>query len=138
MLNSSMLDKLKDQIASSPDNAILWAILVITFTVGLLLMIKWQLTPNNGFDLRDIICSDGRLSSSKVARFGAFVVSTWCFVYLTANDKLTEWYFMGYMAAWVGNALFSNYLKHRDHQDHPTTPNRDGRKPHRSIGNTED
>lgn len=73
-------------------------------------MFKWQM-QDDGFDLKDIICANGKLSSSKVARFGAFMVSTWCFVYLTANDKLTEWFFMGYMAAWVGNALFSAYLR---------------------------
>jgi hypothetical protein len=108
-----MLEKLKEQVAANPENAMLWMILMVSFTVALLLMIKWQLIPNNGFDLRDIICSKGRLSSSKVSRFGAFMVSTWCFVYLVANDKLSEWYFMGYMAAWVGNALFSAYLREK-------------------------
>jgi hypothetical protein len=113
-----MLETLKEQIANNPDNALLWLILMISFSVGLFLMLKWQMQEKDGFDLKDIICSRGKLSSSKVARFGAFMVSTWCFIYLTANDKLTEWYFMGYMAAWVGNALFSAYLRERD-QDMP-------------------
>lgn len=122
-----MLEKLKEQIAANPDDTLLWIILLISFLFGLILMIKWQLTPGNGFDLKDIICAKGRLSSSKVARFGAFMVSTWCFVYLTANDKLTEWYFMGYMAAWVGNALFSAYLRDRDREP-PARPSRRARR----------
>jgi hypothetical protein len=130
-----MLEKLKEQVATNPENAMLWIILMISFTIALLLMIKWQLTPNNGFDLRDIICSNGRLSSSKVARFGAFMVSTWCFIYLAANDKLTEWYFMGYMAAWVGNALFSNYINDRDRK---TTPRKENTRVRRNARDSEE
>ncbi len=128
-----MFETLKQQIAANPDNAILWMLLIITFLVSLFLMIKWQLTPDNGFDLKDLICTNGRLSSSKVARFGAFIVSTWCFIYLTANDKLSEWYFMGYMAAWVSNALFSRYITDQDR----SAKSKSRQKPSESASNSE-
>lgn len=109
-----MLEKLKDQIAAHPDNAILWIILMLSFVVSIAMLVRWQIQGENGFDLKDLISIRGKVSSSKMARLGAFMVSTWCFIYLTANDKLTEWYFMGYMAAWVGNALYNSYLVQKD------------------------
>lgn len=104
-----MITKLLEQIAERPDMTILWGSLMLSVVVGIALVVKWQLA-NNKFDLKDLICLDGKISETRLARFGAFAVSTWCFIYLTATGKLTEWFFMGYMAAWVGNALFNSYL----------------------------
>ena len=33
---------------------------------------------------------------------------------LLADDKLTEWYFIGYMGAWVANALIGKTLVSKD------------------------
>jgi hypothetical protein len=38
------------------------------------------------------------------------VVSTWGFVYLIVDQRFSEWYFAGYMAAWTGNALVNKWL----------------------------
>jgi hypothetical protein len=42
-----------------------------------------------------------RFDSRKCFEAGAFCVSTWAFVYLTLSRQLTEWFFAGYIAAWV-------------------------------------
>ena len=42
-----------------------------------------------------------RLDARKCWEAGAFLTSTWAFVFLTAGGKLTEFYFTGYMGAWV-------------------------------------
>lgn len=42
-----------------------------------------------------------RFDSRKCFEAGAFLSSTWAFVFLTAQGKLTEFFFVGYMGAWV-------------------------------------
>jgi hypothetical protein len=42
-----------------------------------------------------------RLDSRKCFEAGAFLASTWAFVFLTAQGKLTETYLTVYMGAWV-------------------------------------
>lgn len=79
----------------------------------LVFMVLWTLiqmsrNPNDTFDLKDLVSSDGKLNERKFTRFGAWVISTWGFIYLIVNNptNFPEWYFIGYMGAWVANAIF--------------------------------
>jgi hypothetical protein len=99
--------------------------LVLAITVLMLILILWNFHKdcNNRLDLKDLISHDGRISETKFMRMGAFVVSTWGFVYLILDERFSEWYFAGYMAAWTGNALLSKYLSIRDsHQNGNSKP----------------
>jgi hypothetical protein len=89
---------------------------VLVLIVGLGLAILWNFHRDraNQVDLKDLICHDGQVNEVKVTRFGAFVVSTWGFVYLILDGHFSEWYFGGYMAAWCGNALLNKYLTNRE------------------------
>ena len=60
--------------------------------------------------ITDLITENGRLEERKFTRFGAWLVSTWGFVYLIVEQQLSEWYFVGYMGAWVANALIGKSL----------------------------
>lgn len=51
-----------------------------------------------------------RFDARKCFEAGAFAVSTWGFVFITMEGKLTEFYFAGYMGAWVG----ARYLRDRE------------------------
>ena len=51
-----------------------------------------------------------RLDARKCFEAGAFLTSTWAFVFLTAAGKLTEWYFVGYLGSWVG----ARFLRDRE------------------------
>lgn len=86
--------------------------LILTLVVLVLLGMLWAFhrDQNSDLDLRDLICYRGQLNQGKFMRFGAWIISTWGFVYLIMDQKLSEWYFAGYMAAWAGNALISKYL----------------------------
>jgi len=90
--------------------------LVLILAVGMLLAVLWNFhrDRDNQVDLKDLICHQGRVNEAKFARFGAFIVSTWGFVYLILDERFSEWYFAGYMAAWVGNALVNKYLNGKD------------------------
>lgn len=50
-------------------------------------------------------------SLGRQGQFTALVVSTWAFVQLTLADKLTEWFFAGYMMAWGLAQFGSIWLK---------------------------
>lgn len=69
---------------------------------------------NSTIDLADLVSINGKLNERKLTRFGAWVVSTWGFIYLTSRDGLTEWYYIGYMGAWVANALLGKAISDKD------------------------
>lgn len=82
----------------------------------------WKLDhdPNNTINFIDLISVNGRLNERKVSRFGAWIISTWGFMYLILNGKLSEWYFVGYMSAWVANALIGKAIKDPNGEENPT------------------
>ena len=85
-------------------------ILAIVVIIAVLIFWNIQRDKNNQIDLKDLVCKDGRINEAKFMRFTTFVVSTWGFVYLIVDQRFSEWYFAGYMAAWTGNALVNKWL----------------------------
>ena len=69
----------------------------------------------------DLISVNGRLNERKVSRFGAWIISTWGFMYLILSSQLSEWYFVGYMGAWVANALIGKAIKDPNGEENPTS-----------------
>ena len=82
--------------------------LVVFFLVFILYV--WHRDSKSNIDLKDLICTNNRIDEKKFVRFGAWIVSTWGFVYLIVEERFSEWYFAGYMAAWVGSALIDKYI----------------------------
>lgn len=55
------------------------------------------------FDLADLITGDnGKVSLTKFSRACALIVSTWGFASLIQQGKMSEFYFVLYMAVWTG------------------------------------
>jgi hypothetical protein len=87
-----------------------WVLIVATLVV-LVSAWLWQRDKNNRFDLLDLISGDdGKLSLMRTGQLVALLVSTWGFVSLVRAEKLTEFYFTGYMLAWAGVNLASKAL----------------------------
>lgn len=87
------------------------AILALLFLLAFIL--AWKATHQNdsSFNFESVFLdADGKTSLGRVSAFIALIVSTWAFVYLTLNDRLTEWFFAGYMAAWVIQGSVSKWL----------------------------
>lgn len=60
------------------------------------------------FSLLDLITTkDGHIDQSKVHSEGAFLASTYGFLYLLWSNQLTEWYFSAYMAVWVAARAYA-------------------------------
>ena len=51
-----------------------------------------------------------RFDPRKTWEAGAFLISAWGFIYLTLHDKLTEAYFVGFMATWAA----ARFLRDRE------------------------
>jgi hypothetical protein len=83
----------------------------------LILLYIWHKDKRSKVDLTDLICSEGKVDEKKFTRLGAWIVSTWGFVYLILDNKFTEWYFTGYIAVWVGNAIVDKYLNSKNTQE---------------------
>jgi hypothetical protein len=81
--------------------------------VALVALLMWQRSHPN-FDLSDLITGDnGKVSATKFSQTGAWVVATWGFVTLIQQEKMTEWYFAGYMAACFGVRIAKDALAQR-------------------------
>jgi len=104
-------------------------LLVVVFFLLLVIWI-WHRNSNNNIDVKDLICSNGKIDEKKFVRFGAWIVSTWGFVYLILDQRFSEWYFAGYMAAWVGNALIDKYLTRNNVNVDKNEPKSEGNRPY--------
>lgn len=83
--------------------------LALTTLVCCIVLIQWHKNPKNTFDLTDtLIGEDGKASLYKIGQASALIVSTWAFIIMVQKDKLTEFYFYGYMGVWSGINLAKN------------------------------
>jgi hypothetical protein len=101
---------MKEILSTMQANHYMNLVIVIVAVIAMLVAWNIQRDKNNQIDLKDLVCTDGRINEAKFMRFCTFVVSTWGFVYLIVDQRFSEWYFAGYMAAWTGNALINKWL----------------------------
>ena len=88
-------------------------VLVVFFLIALLYV--WHKDSKSKVDLKDLICRNERIDEKKFTRFGAWIISTWGFVYILINNpaQFPEWYFIGYMTVWVSNAIMAKYMNNK-------------------------
>jgi hypothetical protein len=101
---------MKEILSTMQANHYMNLVIVIVALIALLIAWNIQRDKTNQIDLKELVCKDGRINEAKFMRFCTFVVSTWGFVYLIVDQRFSEWYFAGYMAAWTGNALVNKWL----------------------------
>lgn len=97
----------------------IWAVAsIIGFIVLIASIIRFHLCKNyeqfNLIQLFAIDANTGKASDSKVRLNIAFIVSAWAFVFLTMNDKLSEWFFFGFMGAWVTDRFLNRWTQKED------------------------
>ena len=89
------------------------------FILGMLVV--WQLTPGDGFDLRELVCdqvvrpADGKevwkVRGGKMFQTGAFVITTWIMIKLTTSDKMTPEYLILYAALWAASPVMNRWAQ---------------------------
>jgi len=89
--------------------------IVLILLVVLAWILAWKATHSNSdFDFSSaFVDRDGKTSMGRIGIFTALICSTWAFVYLVLNDKITEWYFTGYMGAWVLQGIGSKWVENK-------------------------
>lgn len=70
--------------------------------------------PSNKINVVDLFLTKGKLDGSKTRLNLAFLFSSWAMMFLTFYDKLTEWFFTAYIAAWVIDRHGSRSTKQED------------------------
>lgn len=76
----------------------------------LIMLWRWQ-RSHPEFDLADLITGDnGKVSATKFAQTGAWVVATWGFVTMVQQGKLTEWYLAAYMGFSFGTRVIKDVM----------------------------
>jgi hypothetical protein len=89
------------------------ALYVLLAIASFAVMVRWHLSKRPefvNFTLMDAIAEAGRFSIERTAKSCALVVTSVGFVHLVACDKLTEWYFGIYAAAWIS----ADFIKRRE------------------------
>jgi len=85
--------------------AIMGTILLLGGTLAAVSLVKMHRSKDMP-SLNDLITSTDRkgrvrLDPRKCFEAGAFLTTTWAFIFLTAAGKLTEFYMTAYVGAWV-------------------------------------
>lgn len=106
-------------------NDIMWIILAFVVVICFVYLYNLNNDDKSDISLVDLVTVDGKLNDRKLQRFGAWIVSTWGFIYLITIDKLSEWYFIGYMGAWVANALIGKMIKDPNNDDNRNLSNKE-------------
>jgi hypothetical protein len=99
-----------DVRACLTSNTIMFSILAIMAIFLSYQLYKLTSDRTNILNFTDLITEDNRLSERKFMRFGTWLITSWGFVYMISADKLEDWYFYGYLAAWVTNGLLAKYI----------------------------
>ena len=85
--------------------------LAVVLLVICILLYRWHTKPDNSFDLTDaLLGEDGKFSLFRAGQATALIISSWAFIVLVQKDKLSEYYFYGYMGIWSGINLAKNLL----------------------------
>jgi hypothetical protein len=98
---------------------VLELLLLILIGIVIYVMVRLHLNKNESFNIEDLVCVGGKLDEKKFTRFGAWIISTWGFLYILISNPNTfpEWYFMSYMGIWTAQVVIDKYLN-KDNQSH--------------------
>lgn len=122
-LNPQGIFTMIELVANNPKY--MWAAVSLVAFIGMLFsFIKAHFDKDTEFDLIKLLVfdSNGKMSDSKARINGAFILTAWAFVYLTMNDKLTEWYVGVFLTAWVLDRRDSRLKKTQAPQDQNKEP----------------
>lgn len=85
--------------------------LAIASLWGLVILFLWHRHPD-AFDLRHLLTDSrsNRVSLRKCGQLFALLLSSWVLIHETRAGRLSEWLFIGYLAAWTGANLAAKWI----------------------------
>jgi len=96
-----MIDTLKDWLVFGTWSNIGNVIALLVLVAAVIGFVRAVASSENDFSLLDLFTEGGKLGGSKMRMNGAWLVSTWAFIYITLKGTLTEWYVAAYLTAFV-------------------------------------
>jgi len=87
-----------------------WYLLVMTLIITIVLVI-WH-KADTDFHLQQVLIDSvtGKISIEKVGYMTALAIGTWGFVTLIQRDKMTEWFYMGYLSVFALSRVASSAI----------------------------
>lgn len=84
-------------------------LLVLSFLLLVLIALRYlskaQKDASNNYDWHDLLMENGRASRAAHLMIGAFIVTTWHFVYYSVTGHMSEGYYGLYVAAWIAPVI---------------------------------
>ena len=87
--------------------------------VVLVMLMVWQFTPGDGFDMRSMFASRAvgpsgaerwTVDPGRVFQTGAFCFTSWALVWVVTHDKLTEIFLFVYVGLWAGTRAVNQII----------------------------
>lgn len=90
-------------------------LLVAAAGYAFLLLVFWQVRSGDGFDMRAMLARQEDTGKwtvvpGRVYQSGAFVVTTWAFIWSVTHDKMNEWLLLVYVALWAGSRAINQIV----------------------------
>lgn len=100
------------------DPKVIWGLVSFFAALSVIgILIKMHFSKDyKKFNLLEIFAFDkyGKPSATKIRLNLAFLITCWAFIYLTMADKLTEWYVLIYIGAWVTDNIMDKKQRLQD------------------------
>lgn len=108
---ASRFDRFLDMMVDQPD----YAVLLIVVSLLIWLIFSAQFNKKDGLDFRDLIRDtvSRTICLPKTAQLVALLLSSWGFITLVLQGKLSEEYFLVYMAVWAGSNVLNKWIETR-------------------------
>ena len=100
----------------NPYDFLAWAVIITVVVI----FWRWHLNPHNRFNLMDLFCDDGKVSSGKFMRTGSWVVMSYGF-YVISNQSpdLLVAYSTLYGCLWVSARAVDIFQKNNPNSNPP-------------------
>lgn len=84
----------------------------------IIVLAKWHVDDGE-FDFRRALLDPltDAISFTRLGQLTALVASTEVMFYLAVKDRLAEWFFLGYMGAWAGVAIYGKWQDSKNVKD---------------------
>lgn len=94
---------------------ILSALFGVIVAAAVLYLFRLDRDPRNTFKLVQFISTEGgKADKYSLAYICVLIVSTWAMWYLTVHNRLTEWFFGGYITAFVIGGVWKSQIASKE------------------------
>ena len=93
-------------------------VLLIASSFFVMLLWGWHSAEGVRFNLSEMLTDSNtnRVSLRKFGQLLALMISTWVLIHETRANRLSEWLYFGYMAAWTAANIAGKWVNNKKEQ----------------------